>query len=327
MMPVREKAVSGILSGMTLQALFERSKALAAFAGTAAFDEPMFRHTTFNIGGPADLYLKPHADCFVSFTTALLRLARAEAVPVFILGGGANLLVSDAGIRGIVLDTGSWTGACAEIDTPSTVRAGFPSGTLTDDAVSWAAANGLSGLEDFASLPGTIGGAVWMNARCYERSVSDILVETTFLDEHLELVTIPTESAAFAYKKSPFQGRNTVILKAVFALSRGDPAHIAEKTASCRAERKAKGHFRYPSAGSIFKNNRDFGKPAGKIIEELGLRGFQIGGAQIAPWHGNFIINTGGATADDVKRLITLTEERALKTFGFKLEREVICVE
>jgi UDP-N-acetylmuramate dehydrogenase len=369
---VREKTISGILSAVTPQILFERSKALAMFSGVAAFDEPMSRHTTFNIGGPADLYLKPDADCFVSFTTALLRLARAEAVPVFILGGGANLLVSDAGIRGIVLDSGSWTGAfavsegmklrqqkppsprlnrhsgesirddrnalidardipppgiLAETGNPSAVLVGFRSGTLIDDAVRWAAANGLSGLEDFAGLPGTIGGAVWMNARCHERSVSDILAETTFLDERLELATVPVETAAFAYKKSPFQGLNTVILKAVFSLFPDDPARIAEKTAARRAEREAKGHFRYPSAGSVFKNNRDFGKPTGKIIEELGLRGVQIGGARIAPWHGNFIINTGGATADDVKRLVTLTEEKALKTFGFKLEREVIFVE
>jgi UDP-N-acetylmuramate dehydrogenase len=202
----------------------------------------------------------------------------------------------------------------------------FRSGTRTDDAVRWAAAYSFSGLEDFAGLPGTIGGAVWMNARCYEHAVSDILVGTTFLDECLERVTAPTDPAAFAYKKSPFQGRKTVILEAVFSLRPGEPALVADKTAARRAERAAKGHFRYPSAGSIFKNNRDFGKPTGKIIEELGLRGFRSGGAQIAPWHGNFIINTGGATADDVRRLITLTEEKAFQTFGFKLEREVIYV-
>ncbi|MDR2433380.1 MAG: UDP-N-acetylmuramate dehydrogenase [Treponema sp.] len=366
---------------MTVQALFERSKewnrTQAAFSGIAAFDEPMSRHTTFNIGGPADLYLKPDAACFVPYTTALLRLARAQALPVFILGGGANLLVSDKGIRGVVLDTGSWTGdfavskkpeggscgdkscrflaaahtkpscrywvvqACAapslgdsparpplgtpvENNTPAAVHVRFRSGTLTDDAVRWAAANGLSGLEDFAGLPGTIGGAVWMNARCYERSVSDILIETTFLDERLKRVTVPADSAAFAYKKSPFQGRNAVILETAVSLHSGDSALIAERTAVRRAERETKGHFHYPSAGSVFKNNRDFGKPAGKIVEELGLRGFQIGGAQIAPWHGNFIINTGGASADDVKQLITIMEEKALQTFGLKLEREII---
>jgi UDP-N-acetylmuramate dehydrogenase len=354
-----------------MQAFFARSQTQAAFSGIAAFDEPMSRHTTFNIGGPADLYLKPDSGCFVSYIIALLKLARAESVPVFILGGGANLLVADAGIRGVVLDTGSWTGTFVESEEPegragtadsfhrsgatrksgdaplrekrngpassvetipattgntrlAAVRARFRSGTPADDAVRWAAAKGLSGLEDFAGLPGTIGGAVWMNARCYERAVSDILVETAFLDERLELITAPADSAAFAYKKSPFQGRNSVILEAVFSLRPGDPALIVGKTVGRLREREAKGHFRYPSAGSIFKNNRAFGRPVGTIIEELGLRGLRSGGAQIAPWHGNFIINTGGATADDVKRLVTLMEEKALKTFGFTFEREVI---
>jgi UDP-N-acetylmuramate dehydrogenase len=165
-----------------------------------------------------------------------------------------------------------------------------------------------------------------MNARCYESSIADILSEVTFLDESLDLVTMPIDPADFSYKKSPFQGRDTVILEAVMVLRSGESAAVAEKTAARRAEREEKGHFRYPSAGSVFKNNRDFGKPAGKIIEELGLRGLQSGGAQIAPWHGNFIINTGGATADDVMRLITLMQEKALQTFGFTLEPEILYV-
>jgi UDP-N-acetylmuramate dehydrogenase len=316
---------------MTLQTLFERSKVLSAFSGEAVFGEPMSAHTTFKIGGPADLYIKPDADCFVPYVTALLRLARNGSVPVFILGGGANLLVADSGIRGIVLDTGSWSGVLAATVTVQTegsalsaVEVGFRSGTLTDEAVRRAAAEGLSGLEDFAGLPGTVGGAVWMNARCYQNSISDMLASTTFLDERLELVTVPADPADFAYKKSPFQGRDTVILEAVMVLHPGEAAFISKKTADRRAEREERGHFRYPSAGSVFKNNRDFGKPAGQIIEELGLRGLRVGGAQIAPWHGNFIVNTGGATADDVQRLIALIEEKAMRTFGFQFEREVI---
>jgi UDP-N-acetylmuramate dehydrogenase len=327
---------------MRLQTLFEQSKTLAAFSGAAVFGEPMSAHTTFKIGGPSDLYIRPDAGCFVPYVAALLGLARREGVPVFILGGGANLLVADTGIRGIVLDTGSWSGvsgapvfadatahevadSSADMGRPA-VEVRFRSGTPTDEAVRWAAAGGLSGLEDFAGLPGTVGGAVWMNARCYESSVSDILASVTFLDERLETVTIPADPAAFAYKKSPFQGRDTVILEAAMLLRPGNAALIGEKTAVRRAEREEKGHFRYPSAGSVFKNNRDFGRPAGKIIEELGLRGFRSGGAQIAPWHGNFIVNSGGATAADVQRLIALIQERALQTFGFVLEPEVIFI-
>jgi UDP-N-acetylmuramate dehydrogenase len=334
---------------MVLQTLFERSTALAAFSGAAVFGEPMSAHTAFKIGGPADLYIRPDAGCFVPYTAALLGLARGAGVPVFILGGGTNLLVADSGIRGVVLDTGSWSGAFvapvpADADTGRSVaEARFRSGTLTDEAVSWAAAGGLSGLEDFAGLPGTVGGAVWMNARCYESSVSDALVSVTFLDERLETVTVPADPADYAYKKSPFQGRDTVILEAAMLLHTGDAARsdhaahgdhaardyaarIAEKTAARRAEREEKGHFRYPSAGSVFKNNRDFGMPSGKIVEELGLRGLRSGGAQIAPWHGNFIVNTSGATANDVQRLIALVQERAMRTFGFALEPEVISI-
>jgi UDP-N-acetylmuramate dehydrogenase len=318
---------------MMLQTLLWQSKELAAFSGVAVFSEPMSAHTTFKIGGPAELYIRPDAGCFVPYVGALLGLARGEGVPVFILGGGANLLVADSGIRGIVLDTGSWSGGVvaaadggAEPVAGAAVEVRFRSGTLTDEAVRWAAAGGLSGLEYFAGLPGTVGGAVWMNARCYESSVSDVLASVTFLDERLETVTVRADPADFAYKKSPFQGRDTVILEAAMLLRAGDIAHIANKTAARRAEREEKGHFRYPSAGSVFKNNRDFGMPSGKIIDELGLRGFREGGAQIAPWHGNFIINTGGATADDVQRLIALIQEKAMRTFGFALEPEIISI-
>ncbi|MDR1231079.1 MAG: UDP-N-acetylmuramate dehydrogenase [Spirochaetaceae bacterium] len=317
---------------MMVQTLFERSRVLAAFSGAAVFGEPMSAHTSFKIGGPADLYIRPDAGCFVPYVAALLGLARGEGVPVFILGGGANLLVADSGVRGIVLDTGAWSGGVVApvLAGADAGRSGaevrFRSGTLTDEAVRWAVAGGLSGFEDFAGLPGTVGGAVWMNARCYESSVSDVLVSVTFLDECLEMVTVRADPADFAYKKSPFQGRDTVILEAAMLLCAGDAAGIAEKAAVRRADREEKGHFRYPSAGSVFKNNRDFGRPSGKIIDELGLRGFREGGAQIAPWHGNFIVNTGGATANDVQRLIALVQERAMRVFGFALEPEVILV-
>jgi UDP-N-acetylmuramate dehydrogenase len=310
---------------MTAQAFFELSRSSSGFSGKVAFDEPMSEHTTFGIGGPADLYVRPDAECFVPYTAALLRLSRAENIPVFIIGGGANLLVADAGIRGVALDTGAWSGLveAAENGVPERTAV-FRSGSLTDDVVRWAADNGCSGLEDFAGLPGTIGGAVWMNARCFGSQISDILAGTGLLDERLETLYVPADPAGFAYKKSPFQGRDVVILDVTLSLRSGDPAGIAEKTEARRREREEKGHFRLPSAGSVFKNNTKHGKPAGKIVEELGLRGTRSGGAQIAPWHGNFFVNTGGATAGDVERLIALAEEKALSAFGVRLEREVI---
>jgi UDP-N-acetylmuramate dehydrogenase len=294
----------------------------APFTGNAVFDEPMSGHTTFRIGGPADLYVRPSAECFASYTAALLKLSRAESVSVFIVGGGSNLLVSDAGIRGVVLDTGAWSGVAREDGTEGLVV--FRSGTPTDEAVRWAASNGYAGLEDFAGLPGTIGGAVWMNARCYDSQFSDILAGVTLLDECFKTVFVPVDGVGFGYKKSPFQCREVLILSAALSLRVSDRALIAGKTEARRREREEKGHFRYPSAGSVFKNSREHGKPAGKIIEELGLRGARSGGAEIAPWHGNFIVNTGGATAADVKQLIAFAEEEALQKFGFKFEREII---
>jgi UDP-N-acetylmuramate dehydrogenase len=308
-----------------MRAFFARSVAETAFSGDAVFNEPMAGHTTFGIGGPADLYVRPAPECFLDYTASLLRLSRAENIPVFIIGGGSNLLVSDAGIRGVVLDMGAWSGVTdAGMAEEREAAAVFRSGTPTDEAVRWAVRAGYAGLEDFAGLPGTIGGAVWMNARCYDSEMSGILAGVTLLDESFRTVFVPADGAGFGYKKSPFQSRDVLIISAALSLRVSDRARTAEKTESRRVEREAKGHFRCPSAGSIFKNSREHGKPAGKIIEELGLRGVRSGGAQIAPWHGNFIINTGGATADDVKRLIALAEERALQRFGFRLEREVI---
>jgi UDP-N-acetylmuramate dehydrogenase len=312
---------------MTAKTFFELSRAHTEFSGRVAFEEPMSAHTTFGIGGPAELYIRPDAECFVPYTAALFRLAHVENIPVFILGGGANLLVADTGIRGVVLDTGSWSGLAAsdEIDGPEGAVV-FRSGTPTDDVVRWAADGGYTRLEDFAGLPGTIGGAVWMNARCFGTQISDILVGVTIMDEHFKTAYVPAAAGGFDYKKSPFQGRDVLILAAALSLRSGNRVDIAEKTAARRKERDEKGHFRLPSAGSVFKNNPEHGMSAGKIIDKLGLRGVRSGGAQIAPWHGNFIVNTGGATADDVKRLISLAEEKALQSFGIHLDREVIFI-
>ena len=309
-----------------LEALFTRSKADVFFSGQAVFGEPLAAHTTFRIGGPAGLYLKPDADCFVPYITTLLRLSREMGIPVFILGGGANLLIDDAGMPGVVLDTGGWSGIAGAAALAEDGRFILRAGTPVDEAVSWTGDRGWAGLESFAGLPGTVGGAVWMNARCYEQETADTLIEVTVLDEQLNLVTAAVSRADFSYKQSPFQRRNVVIVNAVFMLTRGNQDELREKAARFRRDREEKGHFRYPSAGSVFKNNREHGAPAGKIIENLGLRGTRIGGAQIAPWHGNFIVNTGGATADDVRRLITLVQERARTALGIELEPEVLAL-
>jgi UDP-N-acetylmuramate dehydrogenase len=253
-----------------------------------------------------------------------LNRARKAGFPVFILGGGANLVVSDRGIRGIVLDTGAWTGIQLEGEGLY-----VKSGTSIDEMAGYGARQGRSGLEFLAGMPGTLGGAVWMNARCYDKSLSDILTETEVLvtnGDTAERRRVPRYPGDFGYKRSPFQGRDGLILGAVLRTSAGDPEAISGQMAEFREDRERKGHYRYPSAGSVFKNNRDFGKSTGRIIDELGLRGLRLGGARIAPWHGNIIVNTGNASAADIRSLSDLAAAKVKAELGLELEREILFV-
>jgi UDP-N-acetylmuramate dehydrogenase len=304
-----------------LQKFVEKINSRRGFTGFLAYDEPMSRHTSFRVGGPADLYIRPGAEVFPEYAALILEHARNEGIPLFILGGGANIVVSDRGVRGVVLDTGGWQGAAAE-GAALTLRAG----TTVDGAVEAAAAAGLGGLEFLAGMPGTVGGAVWMNARCYEKSVSGVLASVEILDESGGRLRLPARPGDFGYKKSPFQEQRSLILAACFALEPRREADIRGEMADHRRDREAKGHYRYPSAGSVFKNNRDLGKPAGQLIDELGLRGLTLGGAQIAPWHGNIIINTGTARASDIRSLTEETARRVKAAAGFTLEPEILFV-
>ncbi|MDR3301086.1 MAG: UDP-N-acetylmuramate dehydrogenase [Spirochaetaceae bacterium] len=289
-------------------------------------DEPLSAHTTFKIGGPADLYAKPEGEKFPERAAQILSHARNENIPLFILGAGSNVLAADAGFRGIILDVSGWRGCAIEAAAGGSVLLRVNAGTRADEAADFALENSLSGLEFLAGLPGTIGGAVWMNARCYEKSISDILAGVEILDESLKRVAVPYKHEDYAYKKSPFQTRNILIVSACLHAQMGREAKnaIRLKMETYRKDRDAKKHFSYPSAGSVFKNDHRWGKPAGKIIEELGLRGTQIGGARLADWHGNFIINTGNASARDVSALIALVQEKARQTLGIELEPEIV---
>jgi UDP-N-acetylmuramate dehydrogenase len=284
--------------------------------GVLRLDEPLGDHTTFRIGGPADLYAAPVS---VAELEQVLAACAREAVPRFILGGGTNLLVSDKGIRGVVVDLSSLRGV--QVDgTLLTAFGGTPVSALSEAALR----QGLAGMEFAYSLPGTAGGAVWMNARCFEREISDVLEFADYLDTDLVLRRREKEPSEWRYKVSPFQGMGGVIVRAGFRLVHGDAQAIEAKMKSHRADRESKGHFLYPCAGSVFKNNRAFGAPTGQLLDSLGLKGRSVGGAQVAPYHGNIVINTGGATARDVLALIELMEAEVLRAWGFKLEREVI---
>jgi UDP-N-acetylmuramate dehydrogenase len=289
------------------------------------YKDLMSEYTTFKVGGPADCRICPEGKNFPAFSAELIRRARKEGVPVFILGGGANIVVSGKGIRGIVLDTCAWKGAEQKDNTVS-----FNSGTSMDEAAEFAAARGLSGLEFLAGMPGTIGGAVWMNARCYGSEIADVLAWVRIIDFNAdgapEEKRVPADKAAFGYKRSPFQGKDNLIISAAFNLKPADANEIKSKMEKNRQDRRDKGHYRFPCAGSAFKNNHNFGKPTGQIIDELGLRGLQKGGAQVAPFHGNIVINTGNATAEDIRALMDEVAARVKEKTGFTLESEILFV-
>lgn len=280
------------------------------------FDEPMAPHTSFRIGGPADAFLAPRsAEELADARSACL----AAGLPVFLLGGGTNLLVADKGIRGAVIDLSGLRGlriAEGALDALA--------GTPISDAAAAAAAAGLSGLEFAYCLPGTVGGAVWMNARCYDGSVSERLLAVVSSADDLvprRRGILPEE---WGYKRSPYQGLREAILSAEFRLAPGDRGRMEARMAEIKADRERKGHFRFPSAGSTFKNDRAFGAPTGALIDSLGLRGLAVGDAQVAPYHGNILINRGRATAADMLELIRTVERRVEDRLGFRLEREVV---
>jgi UDP-N-acetylmuramate dehydrogenase len=297
--------------------------------------EPMALHSTFKIGGPADAFVRP-AD--PGSAAALLSATRAEGIPLFVLGGGANILVGDGGIRGIVLDTSSLRSLRTEPSRgqspggPTILAAG--AGLSIDELCLEALAAGLGGLEDFSGMPGTVGGAVYMNARCYEREMSQVLAWTASAAcARGGGARRPVAARDWSYKRSPFQAgggaAGELVLEAAFRLTRlsdEGAARTARVMRERRADREAKGHYRLPSAGSVFKNDRSFGAPTGKLLDGLGLRGKRIGDAMVSAWHANIFVNAGGATAADMRSLIELAQREARERLGIALESEVLMV-
>jgi UDP-N-acetylmuramate dehydrogenase len=293
------------------------------FSGAIRWGEPMAAHTSFKVGGPAEVWIQPGAEAFPGYAAALLRAADEAAVPVFILGRGSNLVVADAGIPGIVLDTGAWVGVETEHRPGAEPMLAVRSGTGIAEALEAAASRGAGSLAFLAGMPASIGGAVYMNARCYGRSIADALIEVDALDESFQRITAPCRAEEFGYKKSPFQDRRGLILAARFRFDPRPEPELRREMAANTRDREAKGQFRFPSAGSVFKNNRAFGKPTGRIIDELGLKGLRRGGAMVAPWHGNMIINTGNAASADIQGLVEDVAARVRAALGITLEPEI----
>jgi UDP-N-acetylmuramate dehydrogenase len=175
-------------------------------------------------------------------------------------------------------------------------------------------------------MPGSVGGAVWMNARCYSRSVSEVLGPVVYLNGRGEAHTLQPEASSFDYKVSPFQSMDALILEAAFLLQPGDRERIEGEMREHHADRERKGHFLYPSAGSVWKNNRAFGQPTGRLLDMLGFRGTRVGDAMVSDLHANILVNLGQARAADVLELMERIEDSVLRRYGWRLEREVLLV-
>lgn len=355
-----------------------------------SFDEKLCRHTSFKIGGEAALFVE--AEDVDSLCFVMNEIWR-EKIPYFVLGGGTNVVFADEGFAGIVVSTKrmntisilenveeneSDASLCGfreakmrdarasenSVVSPQDLRLICEAGASTNALVNFACERGIAGLEEFAGLPGTAGGAVYMNARCFEKEISDVVRKISWIEWDGEKCVQREKIFSkedWGYKRSPFTRTRKIVTRVEFVLpqknseekidasfctfreakTRGAQASenssasmkdLRQKSLQERARefvtfRKQKGHFEFPCAGSVFKNNRAFGEPSGKVIESLGLKGAQIGGAQIAPFHANIIINKGGATCSDVCALVELVKREAKNQRGFDLEEEIIFVQ
>lgn len=276
--------------------------------------EPMSKHTTFRIGGPADFYLCPHSTKEVQQT---IQICKEENLPYFILGNGSNLLVSDKGYRGAIIRLWKNFSDISVKDCCITAKAG----ALLSKVAAEALEEGLTGMEFASGIPGTIGGAVFMNAGAYGGEMKDIIKEVKVLDEQGQVRVLSNEEMKLGYRTSIVKEKGYTVLSAVLQLKKGDVSVIRETMEDLKNRRTSKQPLDMPSAGSTFK--RPEGYFAGKLIMDSGLRGFSVGGAQVSEKHCGFVVNKGGATAEDVTALIREVQRRVKEKFGVELETEV----
>ncbi len=278
-------------------------------------DELMSRHTTFRTGGPASLFLRPEDE---EGALKAVRYLRQKGQPFFILGNGSNLLVSDKGYHGVIISLENLNDLRIEDGTTVVAEAGV----LNSAIASLARDNSLSGFEFAAGIPGTIGGAMIMNAGAYGGEMKDITESVRVISPDGGIDIIPGSDCGFGYRTSALKRGGFVVTSAKLKLSKGDPEAIAATMKELALKRKEKQPLEYPSAGSTFK--RPEGHFAGKLIEDAGLRGFTVGGAQVSEKHCGFVINKDNATSADIYNLILEVKKRVFAASGVTLEPEVI---
>mgnify|MGYP002509535182 CR=1 FL=1 len=282
--------------------------------GRLKAEEPMSSHTTFRVGGPADIFVMPATFDEIKRTVSLLR---NHNVPYYIVGNGSNLLVSDGGYRGVIIKLGKEFSEIRIEGDVVTAQAGARLSVIANRVME----EGLTGFEFASGIPGTLGGACVMNAGAYGGEMKDVLTEFTVLGPEGDIIKIPRGQMELGYRTSVVARKGYIVLEARMQLEEGDPNKIRARMDELKEKRVSKQPLEYPSAGSTFK--RPEGYFAGKLIQDAGLRGFSVGGAQVSEKHCGFVINKDGATAKDVAQLMSRVSEIVEEKFGVRLEPEV----
>lgn len=279
------------------------------------FDEPMSKHTTFRIGGNADAYVSVNNEEEIM---EVVKLCKDEGVRFYIIGNGSNLLVKDEGFRGVIIEIGNGFNEIEVIDDETFAA---KSGILLSRIAAFALEHELSGFEALSGIPGTLGGAVVMNAGAYGGEIKDVVTEVYVLDSDGNRRTISADDMEFGYRTSIVARDNLIVLGAKIKLSKGNKDEIKALMNDYNGRRRDKQPLEFPSAGSTFK--RPEGYFAGKLIEDSNLKGYTVGGAQVSEKHSGFVINIGNATCEDVLKLISDVQDKVFNDSGVKLEREV----
>ncbi|MDA3884824.1 MAG: UDP-N-acetylmuramate dehydrogenase [Candidatus Delongbacteria bacterium] len=276
-------------------------------------NELLSNHTSYKIGGPAKFYVYPKNK---EQLIGLLEILKEENVSYFILGKGSNLIVSDNGFKGCIIDLTKYFSEMKIENGLMTVGAGALLTTIAFTAIK----NSLSGMEELAGIPGTLGGALLMNAGCYGNNISNLVESVSFLNTENKIEELSIDQLKFGYRTSNLKGN--IIIEAKLRLVKGDQTQIKEKTEDFLSKRRESQPLDFPSCGSVFK--RPIGNYAGKLIEDAGLKGKSIGGVEVSEKHSGFIVNKGNATARDLKELIELIKYTVSEKFNVMLQEEVI---
>ncbi len=287
---------------------------LAAIGCDFKENEPMCNHTSFHIGGPADIFIMPDSE---DSLIKALNICKELQIPITVVGSGTNMLVSDLGIEGAVISTQGLKGISVSENGKMTAGAGVKIMSLSKAA----AEHSLTGLEFAWGIPGSVGGAVYMNAGCYGSEMKDILISCRHISVSGHTGEYTKQELKMGYRKSAYTDSGLIILSATVALKPGNKVDITAKMEELMQKRLSKQPYYMPSAGSTFK--RPEGNFAGSLIESCGLKGTAIGGAQVSDKHAGFIVNAGGASCDDVLRLISKIKNTVYKSTGIMLECEI----